>query len=67
MNINTDYAQYFEWGITPVKSTYWGVKPSGKDEPIEPSKTEVPAKDETVKSNVINPGWLNKKRAKAKL
>lgn len=52
MTINTDYAQYYAWGTR-------------EPEPQKPK--EEPKKDDTIKSNVVSPGWLKKGRSRAKL
>jgi hypothetical protein len=52
MTINTDYAQYRDWGLMPK-------------EPEKPK--EEPKKDDTIKSNVTSPKWLKNGRSRAKL
>ena len=55
MNINTDYAQYRDWGQR--------LEPQEKEQ----KKEDEPVKDEVKKKHVTLPGWLSKKRGKAKL
>lgn len=72
MSINSDYAQYREYGLTSGKLEFrrgeahsdeigWIVSDSDKP------KVEEPIIDDVKKKHVILPGWLNKKRGKAKL
>lgn len=72
MTINSDYAQYREYGLIIGKLEWksgeihsnevgWTVNDT------EPHKEPEVKKDDTKKSNVISPKWLKNGRARAKL
>lgn len=59
MSINSDFAQYREWGLT-TKEPY-KLRNVGEKDTIPPIIDDVESK------HVKLPGWLNHKRGKAKL
>lgn len=66
MTINSDYAQYRDWGLNNHKDE----KPTLPEEPKknigEPEQNQSDYRP-IVKKHVTLPGWLSKKRGKAKL
>lgn len=65
--INSDYAQYWSWGMTNHKDD--DVKSDIKKDPPEPVQSEDKSNSEKplVKKGVTLPKWLSHKKGKAKL